>query len=401
MRDRTIEVAVVGGGPAGLTAAIALASGGVETALITLPARPSDNRTTALLASSVTALETLGVWQDCRDQAAPLRAIRLVDDTARLLRAPEVLFAAAELRLDAFGHNIENRFLLAALEACARALPSLMVIEDEAEAVAIDDEHVTIRLKQGEPVVARLAIGADGKRSLCRKAAGIATDRRRYGESALTFNLAHRRPHQDISTEFHTERGPFTLVPLPGLRSSLVLVTDAGEAERIAALSGDDLAQEIERRSHSILGKIDLEAGHGLFPLSVERARRFAERRVALVGEAAHLLPPIGAQGLNLGLRDAAAIAQLVVAAHRAGADVGASDLLARYDAARRMDVRSRTLAVDFLHRSLLSDFLPMQGARGLALYLLDRIGPLRRAMMREGVAPATAPLQLMRGEKL
>src|ERR1700756_2659640 len=130
MRDRTIEVAVVGGGPAGLTAAIALASAGVETALITLPARPSDNRTTALLASSVTALETLSVWQGCRDQAAPLRAIRLVDDTARLLRAPEVLFAAAELRLDAFGHNIENRFLLAALEARARALPSLMVIED-------------------------------------------------------------------------------------------------------------------------------------------------------------------------------------------------------------------------------------------------------------------------------
>jgi 2-octaprenyl-6-methoxyphenol hydroxylase len=401
MRDRTVEVTVVGGGPAGLTAALALASGGIETALITLPARPSDNRTTALLASSVAALETLGVWQTCRDQAAPLRSIRLIDATARLLRAPEVLFSAAEIGLEAFGHNIENRFLLAALQARARALPSLMVIEDEAQAVAIDDQRVTIRLKQGEPVVARLAIGADGKRSLCRTAAGIATDCARYRESALTFNLAHRRPHQGISTEFHTERGPFTLVPLPGLRSSLVLVTDAEEAERIAALAGGDLAHEIERRSHSILGKIDPEAGHGLFPLSVERARRFAERRVALVGEAAHLLPPIGAQGLNLGLRDAAAIAELVVAAHHGRADVGASDLLARYDAARRMDVQSRTLAVDFLHRSLLSDFLPLQGARGLALYLLDRIGPLRRAMMREGVAPATAPLRLMRGEKL
>jgi 2-octaprenyl-6-methoxyphenol hydroxylase len=401
MHERTVEVAVVGGGPAGLTAAIALASAGIETALITLPSRPSDNRTTALLASSVTALETLGVWQGCRDQAAPLRAIRLIDDTARLLRAPEVVFAAAEIGLDAFGHNIENRFLLAALEARARALPSLIVIEDEAEAVAIDHAQVTTRLKHGEPVVARLAIGADGKRSLCRNAAGIATDQRRYRESALTFNLAHRRPHQDVSTEFHTESGPFTLVPLPGLRSSLVLVTDAGEAERIAALSADDLAREIERRAHSILGKIEPEAGHGLFPLAVGGARRFGERRVALVGEAAHLLPPIGAQGLNLGLRDAAAIAELTVAARRAGADVGAADLLARYDAGRRMDVESRTLAVDFLHRSLLSDFLPIQGARGLGLYLLDHIGPLRRAMMREGVAPATAPLRLMRGETL
>jgi 2-octaprenyl-6-methoxyphenol hydroxylase len=180
-----------------------------------------------------------------------------------------------------------------------------------------------------------------------------------------------------------------------------VLVTAAREAERIAALSAGDLAQEIERRSHSILGKIDPQAGHGLFPLSIERARRFGDRRVALIGEAAHLIPPIGAQGLNLGLRDAATIAELVIAARRDGADVGAADLLVRYDAARRMDVGSRTLAVDFLHRSLLSDFLPMQAARGLALYLLDHIGPLRRAMMREGVAPATAPLRLMRGEKL
>jgi 2-octaprenyl-6-methoxyphenol hydroxylase len=401
MRNRTIEVAVVGGGPAGLTVAIALASGGIETALITLPSRPSDNRTTALLASSVTALEALGVWQGCRDQAAPLRAIRLIDDTARLLRAPEVVFAAAEIGLDAFGHNTENRFLLAALEACARELASLRLIEDEAEAVAIEDQQVTIRLQQGEPVVARLAIGADGKRSLCREAAGIATYRRSYGESALTFNLAHRRPHQDIATEFHTKRGPFTLVPLPRSHSSLVLVTAAREAERLAALSADDLAREIERRSHSILGKIDPQAGHGLFPLSIERAHRFGDRRVALIGEAAHLIPPIGAQGLNLGLRDAATIAELVIAARRDGADVGAADLLVRYDAARRMDVGSRTLAVDFLHRSLLSDFLPMQAARGLALYLLDHIGPLRRAMMREGVAPATAPLRLMRGEKL
>jgi 2-octaprenyl-6-methoxyphenol hydroxylase len=401
MSNKTAEVVIVGGGPAGLTAAIALAGAGIETALVAKPSAHGDNRTTALLASSITALDTLGVWPRCRDDAAPLRVIRLIDDTGRLLRAPEAHFAADEIGLDAFGYNIENRFLFAALEARARELRSLTFIEDEAEAVAIEDERVTIRLKQGDTLAARLAIGADGRRSLCRRAAGIATDGRRYRQSALTFNLGHRRPHRDVSTEFHTETGPFTLVPLPGSRSSLVLVVDPAEAARVAALGEGDLALEIERRSHSILGKVEPEPGHGLFPLAVETAQRFAARRIALIGEAAHLIPPIGAQGLNLGLRDAAAISELVVGARRNGGDVGAADLADRYDGSRRMDVGSRTLAVDILHRSLLSDFLPLQGARGLSLFLIERIGPLRRALMREGVVPAFAQPRLMRGEAL
>src|SRR3984893_2305487 len=320
MSGKSVEVAIVGGGPVGLTTAIALAGAGIETALVAKPAGAPDNRTTALLASSVTALETLGVWRRCRDDAAPLRVMRIIDDTARLLRAPEVHFAASEIGLDAFGHNIENRYLLAALDARARALPSLAFIADEAQAVAIEDTHVTVKLGHGDPLTAQLAIGADGRRSLCRQAAGIATDGQRYRQTALTFNLRHQRPHQDSSTEFHTPTGPFTLVPLPGQRSSLVLVVDPGEAARIAALPEGDLAAEIERRSHSILGKIAPEPGRGVFPLSVETARRFARARVALVGEAAHLLPPIGAQGLNLGLRDGAPISELVGGGHRDGA---------------------------------------------------------------------------------
>src|SRR5581483_3813093 len=186
----------------------------------------------------------------------------------------------------------------------------------------------------------------------------------------------------------HTEHGPFTIVPLPGRRSSLVFVTDPGAAPELAALPDADLSAEIERRSHSMLGKVAVESGRGIFPLSVETARRFAARRVALVGEAAHVIPPIGAQGLNLGLRDAATIGELVVAAHRDGRDVGGSDLVTEYDTMRRADVTSRTIAVDLLNRSLLSDFLPLQGVRGLGFYLLDRIGPLRRAAMREGAMP-------------
>ena len=396
----TVEAAIVGGGPAGLTAAIALAEAGIETALIAR--RPAaDHRTTALLSGSVTALETLGVWAGCVAQAAPLRVMRIVDATSRLVRAPEVRFAASEIGLDAFGHSIENRYLLAALDTRAQTLPSLTRIEDDARAVKTNDSGATVTLKSGDSIAARLVIGADGRYSLCRTAAGIESDGHAYPQTALTFNLTHARPHQNISTEFHTESGPFTLVPLPGERSSLVWVVEPAEAERIAALDDAALNDEIEQRSHSILGKIVVEPGRGVFSLAVETVRCFGQNRIGLIGEAAHLIPPIGAQGLNLGLRDAACIGELVVSTRRDGGDVGAPDLLARDDMLRRADVKSRTVAVDLLNRTLLSDFLPVQSARGLALYLIDRIGPLRRAVLREGVAPAASQPRLMRGEAL
>jgi 2-octaprenyl-6-methoxyphenol hydroxylase len=401
MTSVTAEVVVVGGGPAGLTAAIALAGAGIETALVATAPAFHDNRTTALLASSVTALETLGVWQACASEAAPLRRMRIVDDTARLFRAPEVCFDAGEIGLAAFAYNIENRHLIAALESRARATPGLTLIVAKADKVTIGDADVAIRLNDGRQIAARLAIGADGRRSLCRAAAGIETESRSYPQTALTFNLAHARPHHDTSTEFHTESGPFTLVPLPGLRSSLVFVVRPAEAPALTTLAGAALATEIERRSHSLLGKVTSEAGRGVFPLAAEVARSFGRNRIALIGEAAHVMPPIGAQGLNLGLRDAATIAELVVAAHRDGGDVGSQEVTARYEHMRRADVMSRSLAVDLLNRSLLSDFLPLQGARGLGLYLLDRIGPLRRALMREGVTPSASQPRLMRGEAL
>ncbi len=396
----TVQVAVVGGGPAGLTAAIALAQAGVDTALIA-KAAPQDQRTTALLAGSVIALETLGAWQACRNHAAPLKVMRIVDDTSRLIRAPEVRFAANEIGLEAFGSNIENRHLITALSARAETCAALRRIDGEAGAVEPGPDGVTIRLGSGERISAKLAIGADGRRSICREAAGIETDHASYDQVALTFNLSHLRPHRDTSTEFHTESGPFTLVPLPGQRSSLVWVVNEREARRLSRYDDVALADEIERRSHSILGKIAIEPGRGRFPLAVETARRFALNRIALIGEAAHCIPPIGAQGLNLGLRDAATVAELAAEAVRNDDDAGSADMLSRYDAMRRSDVTSRTLAVDLLNRSLLTGFLPVQGARGLGLYLIDRIAPLRRAVLREGVAPAVSRPRLMRGEAL
>ncbi|HKY85666.1 MAG TPA: UbiH/UbiF family hydroxylase [Pseudorhodoplanes sp.] len=395
----TVKAAVVGAGPSGLLAAIALAAGGIETALLGNPA-PADHRTTALMSASVTALDTLGVWDLCRDDAAPLRTLRIADDTARLLRAPEARFEAEEIGLPAFAYNIENRHLVAALEKRARDLPKLTRIEENAKAVDVA-QTPTIVLECDRTLSADLIVGADGARSLCRVVAGIEMARREYPQHALTFNIRHTRPHSDISTEFHTESGPFTLVPLPGLRSSIVCVVDPHEAERLRQLADVALADEIEARSHSILGKITLDPGRGFFPLAVETANSFAARRIALVGEAAHRLPPIGAQGLNLGLRDAATIAELAVEAERAGGDIGGSEVLSRYDTQRRTDVTARKLAVDLLNRSLLSDFLPAQGARGLGLYLMNRIGSLRRAVMREGVDPAVAKPRLMRGEAL
>jgi 2-octaprenyl-6-methoxyphenol hydroxylase len=395
------EAIVVGGGPAGLTAAIALAAGGLATALVGKRPDRLDNRTTALLGGSVTALETLGVWEFCAGQSAPLKTMRIVDDTGRLWRAPEVKFEAGEIDLDAFGHNIANRDLVAALEQRAAALPNLKLIDDEVTAVGPDDVAVSVTAKNGDTMRAALVIGADGRRSLCRTAAGIGVNGHAYKQVALTVILRHSRPHRDTSTEFHTPHGPFTLVPLPGLRSSLVWVLEPHRADEIVALDDATLATEIERASHSILGKFELEPGRGLFPLSVVTAHSFGARRIALVGEAAHVIPPIGAQGLNLGLRDAATIGELAVEAHRAGHDIGGAAVLAAYDKQRRGDVTTRGVAIDLFNRTLLTDFLPVQGLRGLGLYMIDKIGPLRRVVMREGIAPRSVQPRLMRGEAL
>src|SRR5262249_19723578 len=235
--------------------------------------------------------------------------------------------AAAEIGYDAFGYNIENKHLVAALEARAAECPDFARIEDTAAAVDLAASGVTVDLAGGGEVLARVAVAADGRHSLLRRAAGIATDHHAYPQTALALNLRHTRSHENIATEFHTESGPFTLVPLPGLRSGLVCVVDRPTAAAMATLDGAELAADIERRSHSILGKIAVEAGRGAFPLEVATANRFGARRVALVGEAGHVIPPIGAQGLNLGLRDAPPVAEVIVAGPPARGGGGARGL--------------------------------------------------------------------------
>ncbi|MGO9360922.1 MAG: UbiH/UbiF family hydroxylase [Xanthobacteraceae bacterium] len=383
------DVAVVGGGPAGLAAAIGLALGGARTALVAKRAPYADNRTTALLGQSVDFLDSLGVWSRCVSDAAPLRVMRLVDDTGRLIRAPEVRFSSDEIGCDVFGYNVENRILVEALEGRAAELAGLTRIDDDAESVVPRPQDVAIRTRQGRELTARLLVGADGRHSLSRDAAGIEVSRRPLNQTAVTFNVSHSRPHGDVSTEFHTVNGPCVFVPLPGDRTSIVWVTTPRETERLMALDDEALALAAEQRSHSILGRMRVEGARHTFPLAIEKPKRLATQRVVLVGESAHVVPPIGAQGLNLGLRDASDIADIVVDALGRGEDPGAPAALARFERMRRPDIASRTFAIDIANRSLLSTLLPVQGLRALGMLLLGHAGPLRRLAMREGLAPS------------
>ncbi|MBS7554461.1 UbiH/UbiF family hydroxylase [Ancylobacter dichloromethanicus] len=397
---RQQTVAVVGGGASGLVAALALAAGGLAVKLIAPPRAP-DPRTTALMDGSVRALDALGLWDGLRAQAAPLRVMRLVDDTGRLIRAPEVDFRASELGLDGFAWNLENETLLAALDAAVAGTAGIARMSASVTGVAETPGEVTLELDAGGTLPAALVAAADGRNSPCRRAAGIEVTTRAYPQVAVTATLAHSRPHRDISTEFHTRTGPFTLVPLPGDRSSVVCVVSAREAEALAALDDEAFARAMERKAHSLLGRMRLDSPRGSFPLGQRTATRFARGRIALIGEAAHIIPPIGAQGLNLGIRDAATLAELVSDAARAGRDIGAAEVTDAYERRRRGDVASRGFAVDLFNRSLLSDLLPVAGLRGLGLWMLGQSPGLRRMVMREGVGPSRDVPRLLAGKPL
>ena len=252
------------------------------------------------------------------------------------------------------------------------------------DSLAGDPAQVTADLSDGTRLSAPLIVAADGRRSVIRAAVGIETTEWRYDQAALVVNFGHTLPHGDTSTEFHTETGPFTVVPLAGNRSSLVWVDRPAAAAARSKLAPDALSAAIEERSAAILGTVTVEGAAQVFPLAGMNARRFAAGRSVLVGEAAHLFPPIGAQGLNLGYRDVAALGRILAGPLR---DPGAEPALAAYDRARRGDVVSRTAAVDALNRTLLSGLPPVQAARGFGLFLLDQVPALRRAMMRQGVA--------------
>jgi 2-octaprenyl-6-methoxyphenol hydroxylase len=262
----------------------------------------------------------------------------------------------------------------------------------------IGTTEVTLKLVGGDALVARVVVAADGRKSRCRQAAGIQVNDWSYPQTAIVCCFDHERGHDDTSTEFHYDAGPLTVVPLPGRRSSLVWMVTPETAPDLLALDDDAFAAELERRTDRLLGMISACTRRAAFPISGLTARAFAARRVLLVGEAAHVIPPIGAQGLNLGMRDAALACEIVMDARVRGEDIGGKAVIEDYDRRRRRDVLPRTVAVDLLNRSLFQSFLPFQGARSAGLYLLDRVGPFRRAMMRQGIGPSEELPRVMRG---
>ncbi|HLW92373.1 MAG TPA: FAD-dependent monooxygenase [Roseiarcus sp.] len=397
------EILVAGAGIVGLAAAIGLAAAGFETILCGAPERLASGRTVALLGASTQFLASLGVREDIERRGAPLRALRIIDDTGSLWRAPTIEFYASEIGLDCFGWNIENALLVDALAAQAARRSNLRMIASRIIAYEWGARSALARCEDGRTIEARLVVAADGRGSPARTAANIATRVHRLPQTALTTILAHSRSHAEFSSEFHTRTGPFTLVPLPAgndgaQRSSLVWVMSERQSRRRAALEDVRLAAEIETQAQSIHGAMRIAGGRGVFPLVSQTAIRLTAPRLALVGDAAHVLPPIGAQGLNLGLRDAAWLIETIEATRRAGRDAGAPETLARYEASRRGDVGSRSVVINALNFSLISGFGLSDLARSAGLAALGAIGPLRRFAMREGMSPSWALPRAMRG---
>ena len=373
---RPTRIAVVGAGPTGLLTALLLRGEGFDVTLFGhVQTEDEHRRTAALLQGSVALIERAGAWDSVMPHATPLRTMRLVDDTGRLFAAPTATFRAAEIGLAAFGYNVGTAALSKALA-------------DRYEGSWVDASVEAIEVGDGASLSAGgknhdadLVIGADGRASSVREGAGIETWHWSYHQSTLVAVLSHELDHHETSTEFHRSDGPFVLVPMRGRSSSVVYCGRPEAIARLADSSSETIVKTLGDACHWLLGEMTLAAPTQVYPLSSFVAKAFAKGPVALVGEAAHGFPPIGAQGLNLGLRDVKALVETLVAdASVAG--------LRNYAASRRADVASRTAGVDILNRSLLTSSLAIQAGRALGLSATKRSRTLRRLLMQEGLHP-------------
>ncbi len=407
------DLVVVGAGFVGLVFALAAARAGLRVAVVDrADARQVldtgfDGRVSAISAGSRRVLAALGLWDGLGPSATAILDIRVTDGDAPAF----VRFDHRELERETdgapLGHIVENRILRRVLWEAARVTPGLTVAAPvEVVAIEVEGARARVTLADGGVLDARLVVGADGRGSLVRRVAGIAVTEWSYGQSALVVTVIHERPHQGVAEEHFLPAGPFATLPLAddaaGRHRSSVVWADRGD--RIAdflALGDGDFDAELARRFGDQLGAVHAEGPRWSYPLALTLAESYVAQRLALIGDAAHAIHPIAGQGLNLGLRDAAALVEVVVDAHRLGLDPGMKTQLLDYERWRRFDNTCLAAMTDLLNRTFSHAFPPLALARAVGLAAMNRFGPARRAMMREAMGIAGELPRLVRGERL
>jgi 2-octaprenyl-6-methoxyphenol hydroxylase len=375
------DAIVVGGGLAGVAAAIAVAKGGLKTIHLA-PAGPPDRRTSALMMPSVDYLRAAGLVDDPAEIGHALTQIRIIDATGRLIRAPETLFDAAEAGLHAFGWNFANTRLMERFHDVAAGLSGL---ETRNIGVAGFGADKALTLTDGTVLRAPLIVGADGKKSLIRSAAGFQIRETQFNQSALVCDLDLGRPIGGTSIEFHYPRGPFTLVPAGGTRANLVWIDDSVTLHAVRSAGEDALAAAFLEKSQRLFGAVVPAGPASVFPLGTLSVDAAGADGVVLVGEAAHAFPPIGAQGLNLGLRDVADLAAALASADRSKPD-WAIAVSTDYSGRRASDLTRTGGMVDTLFRSLLAEMIPAQALRAGGLWALKLTPALRKQAFAIGM---------------
>jgi 2-octaprenyl-6-methoxyphenol hydroxylase len=397
MQDiETTDILISGGGVAGLTAAAAFGAEGFRVICID-PAPPvteagaagADLRTTAFLQPARSVLEGAGLWARLAAHAAPLQIMRIVDAGGAEPEPRRIKdFDAAEISGQPFGWNFPNWLLRRELVARLADLPMVSFRPGIATASVLTREaEARVTLSDGSRIAARLLIAADGRASPVREALGIKVHTIRYGQKALAFSVTHPKPHHNISSEIHRSGGPFTLVPLPdrdGRPSSAVVWMESGpEVARLSALSVPDFEAEILARSAGVLGALTLVTRRSVWPIISQIAARFAGERTVLLAEAAHVVPPIGAQGLNMSLADLACLLELARATPER---LGDRTMLTAYHNRRWPEVRARVAGIDLLNRSAMLGAPALRDLRAGALDLLYSLAPLRKTLMKTGL---------------